>query len=68
MCIDYCTLNNVMIKNGYPLPHIQECLNRVSPAKYKSKLDLTSEYYQVQVTEADIQKTAFNTHYGKYEF
>jgi len=68
MCIDYRALNNVTVKNGYPLPRIQECLDRIGKARYLTKLDLTLGYYQVRVAENDTKKTAFNTRYGKYEF
>ena len=68
MCIDYRTLNAVTVRNGYPLPRIQECLDRLSKAKVLSKLDLTSGYWQVRVAEADIPKTVFNTRQDKFKF
>ena len=68
MCIDYRALNHKTIRNAYPLPRIQDCLDRLGKAKHCTTLDLTSGYWQVLVAEKDIQKTAFNTRYGKYEF
>ena len=68
MCIDYRMLNSKTIKNAYPLPRIQDCIDRLGKAKYLSSLDLTSGYWQVRVANKDIPKTAFNTRYGKYEF
>lgn len=47
MCIDYRALNAVIEKNGYPLPRIQECLDRLGTSVYLAKIDLTSGYWQV---------------------
>ena len=68
MCIDYRALNARTIKNAYPLPRIQECIDKLGNARHLSSLDLLSGYWQVRVADKDIQKTAFNTRYGKYEF
>ena len=68
MCIDYRLLNNVTKKDGYPLPRIQDCLDSIGKAKFVSKVDLTSGYWQIEVNEHSIPKTAFNTRSGKYEF
>lgn len=68
MCIDYRLLNQKTKKNGYPLPRIQDLIDQVGGAKYLSKIDLLSGYWQIRMDEASIQKTAFNTLFGKYEF
>jgi hypothetical protein len=68
MCIDYRMLNARTKKNTYPLPLISDCLQQIGNARYISKIDLTSGYWQVLIAEADIEKTAFNTRGGKYEF
>jgi hypothetical protein len=68
MCMDYRPLNGVTRKNTYPLPRIDECLEAFGLAKYFTKLDLTSGYWQTRVDEQDISKTAFNTRQGKFEF
>jgi hypothetical protein len=68
MCIDYRMLNSKTIKNTYPLPRIQDCLDRLGKASHLSSLDLLSGYWQVRVRDEDVPKTAFNTRYGKYEF
>jgi transposase InsO family protein len=68
MCIDYRALNRLTRKNKYPLPRIDDCIQEFAQARYFSKLDLLSGYWQVRIQDQDIPKTAFNTREGKYEF
>ena len=68
MYIDYRRLNQVTIKNKYPLPRIDELFDQLQGAEYFSKIDLRYGYNQLRVRESDVQKTAFQIRYGYYEF
>ena len=68
MCVDYYTLNNQIVKDNYPLPRIDELLERLGKAKFFTKLDLASRYHQIAMKSDDIQKLAFQTNQGHYEF
>jgi hypothetical protein len=68
MCMDYRSLNEVTIKNKYPLPRIDDLFDQQKGAKYFSKVDLRSGYHQLKIRESDIPETAFVTRYGQYEF
>ena len=68
MCGDYRNLNNVTIKNKYPLPRIQDLFDQVKGAGVFSKIDLRSGYHQIKIKEEDIPKTAFVSRYGHHEY
>ena len=68
MCVDYRPLNDVTIKNKYPLPHIDILFDQLAKAKVFSKIDLRSSYDQIKIRPEDIHKTAFSTRYGLHEY
>ncbi|UYV65505.1 hypothetical protein LAZ67_3004542, partial [Cordylochernes scorpioides] len=67
-CVDYRKLNDVIVKDVYPIPRIDEVSDTLQGSKYFSAIDLKSGYWQVEVEEKDKQKTAFTTAHGLYEF
>jgi hypothetical protein len=68
MCVDYRSLNDVTVKNKYPLPRIEDLFDQMRGARVFSKIDLRSGYHQMRIRPSDIPKTAFSTRYGLYEF
>jgi len=68
LCVDYRGLNVVTVKNRYPLPLINEIMDRVQGAQFFSKIDLKDAYYRIRIHPRDKWKTAFRTRYGHYEF
>jgi hypothetical protein len=68
MCVDYRSLNEVTIKNKYPLPRIEDLFDQMKGASVFSKINLRSGYHQLKIQESDIPKTAFHTRYGLYEY
>jgi hypothetical protein len=68
MCVDYRPLNEVTIKNKYPLPRIDILFDQLTGARVFSKIDHRSGYHQIRIRPEDIPKTAFTTWYGLFEY
>ena len=68
LCMDYRGLNNITIKNQYPLPLIGKSLDRLGRARRFTQLDLTNAYYRMRICEGDEWKIAFQTRYGHFKY
>lgn len=68
MCVDFRKLNAITIKDKYPMPLIEDQIDKLGGNCYFTTLDLASSYYQVPVAKGSIEKTAFVTPDGHYEF
>jgi hypothetical protein len=64
LCMDYQSLNAVIIKNKYPLPHIDILFDQLEGAQVFSKIDLRSGYHQIKIRAEDIPKMTFTMRYG----
>ena len=65
---DYRSLNQVTVKNKYPLPQIDDLFDQMRGFKYYTKIDLCTRYHQLRIREEDIPKTDFCTRYGHFEY
>ena len=68
LCINYQELNNLIIKNRYPLPLISKSLNWLGQAKLFTHLDLISAYHWIKIKKSNKWKTAFWTWYGHFKY
>jgi hypothetical protein len=68
LCMDYRALSEVIVKNRYPLPRIDDLFDQLRDACVFSKIDLRLGHHQLKVQECDKVKTAFILRYGRYEF
>jgi hypothetical protein len=66
--VDYRSLNEVTIRNKYPLPRIDDLFDQLNGACVFLKIGLRSGYHQLNIRAIDIPKTAFITRYGLYEY
>lgn len=61
LCIDYRKLNTITVKDRYPLPNIEDLINKLGGYKYFCGLDMKQGYYQIPLTKDTIDKTTFIT-------
>lgn len=67
-CVDYRTLNEITVKDAYPIPIVNEIFDELHGTKYFSKIDLKVGFHQIRLTLEAIPKSAFHTHEGHYKF
>jgi hypothetical protein len=66
--VDYGSLNEVTIKNKYPVSRIDDLFDQLKGTCVFSKIDLKSGYHRLKIRASDIPKTTFITRYGLYEY
>lgn len=67
-CVDYRALNDLTVKDAYPIPRVEDCLDSLAGSKWYSCMDLNSGFWQVGLNSEDKHKTAFSTSMGLYQF
>ena len=68
LCVDYRRMNALTQIDAYPMPRIDDLIDRLGNGKYITTLDLTRGYWQVPVAEEDQSKIAFATPFGLFQF
>lgn len=68
LCVDYRAINNITVKNRYPLPLINNLIDRLKSAATYTRLDLPDAYHLVRIKEGDEWKTAFRCEFGSYQY
>jgi len=68
LCVDYRALNRITVRNRYPLPLLDETIERLAGAVVFTQLDVRDAYYRIRIARGDEWKTAFRTRYGLYEY
>ena len=67
-CIDYRKLNLMTIKDSYPIPRMDECIDSLGNASVFTTLDAYSGYWQVAIKHEDRHKSAFVCHAGQFQY
>jgi hypothetical protein len=67
-CVDYSKLNNITVRDTFPLPNIEDHLDQLQKAKIFTVVDLASGFWQIPVKEEDKEKLSFITSFGTYTF
>jgi hypothetical protein len=68
LCIDYITLNKIIVQNQYPIPRIDDLLDQLKGENLFNKIDLKSRYYQFPIEQNDVWKTTFKYKEGLFEW
>lgn len=66
--VDYRALNRITKRNNAPIPRSDEMFDRIGGARVFSRLDLKTGFHQIRMKPGDVEKTAFNTKYGQFEY
>ena len=67
-CVDYRHLNDVTLPDAYPLPRVEDLIDKIGQAKYLTKIDLSRGYWQVPMEDNSVPISAFVTSHGQFQW
>lgn len=67
-CVDYRRLNALTVRDSYPIPRMDECIDSLADATIFTTLDANSGHWQIEIREEDKDKTTFTSHHGLFRF
>jgi len=68
LCVDYRELNKITLKDNFPLPRIEDQIDKLRDKYYFTKLDLKNAFHHIKLNKESIKLTSFVTHSGQYEY
>ena len=68
LCVNYRPLNAITVADVHPLPRIDDMIDKAWWSRWFTKMDLHAGFHQIRVHEAHVERTAFKTKYGTYQF
>ena len=68
ICIDFCKLNTITKSDSFPIPRIDDCIDKIGHAKSVSKLDLLKSFWQIPLKERAKKLSVFVTPKGLYQY
>lgn len=68
LCTDFCRLNVVSCSDSFPLPRVEDMINKVGKTKFLSKLNMTKGFWQIPLDENSIFLAEFVTPHGHYQW
>eukprot|EP00122_Pirum_gemmata_P002751 Pgem_evm1s2481 len=68
LCINFRQVNDITVKDRYPVPLVDQLLNSLSGAKIYTRLDMPQAYHLLRIKKGDEWKTAFRTRFGAYQY
>lgn len=68
MCVDFRKLNEITVKDRFPLPRIDDHIDRLGQTKYFTSLDMATGFHQIAMEKESVPLTGFVTPEGHYEY
>jgi len=67
-CVDYRLIDDVILPDAYPLPLVEDLIDKVGQAKYRTEISLCRGYWQIPIENDSVPISAFVTPYGQRQW